>query len=55
MLQEPTINELIAGTPPKVEEPIALEIASINNDAKLMNKYNNYITASGSIPFNSAG
>ena len=53
MLQEPTINELIAGSPPKAEEPIALEIASINKDAKLMNKYKNYITASGSIPSSS--
>ena len=50
MFQETTINELIAGSPPKAEEPIALEIASINKDAKLMNKYKNYITASGSIP-----
>ena len=50
MLQEPTINELIAGSPPKVEEPIALAIASTNKDTKMMSKYKNYITASGTTP-----
>jgi hypothetical protein len=51
MFQESTItiNELIAGTPPKVEEPIA-ELVSKNKDAKMMSKYKNYITASGSTP-----
>ena len=50
MLQEPTINELIAGSPPKAEEPIALAIASTNKDTKMMSKYKNYITASGTTP-----
>lgn len=40
-----TINEVIAGSPPKAEVP--MEIASQNKDTKMMSKYKNYIAASG--------
>lgn len=43
MFQETTINEIIAGSPPKVEE-------LPNKDAKLINKYKNYITGTTSAP-----
>ena len=40
-----TINEVIAGSPPKADVP--MEIASQNKDTKMMSKYKNYIAASG--------